>query len=94
MVAVRDHGRGLDAEALAHVFDRFWQKDPARAGRGGAGFGHRGRCSRRARWHGDRRQRARRGRRLYHLLALVAVVFSRGRYAPRTQSGGQRPRAA
>ncbi len=38
VVAVRDHGRGLDAEALAHVFDRFWQQDPARAGKG-AGLG-------------------------------------------------------
>jgi two-component system, OmpR family, sensor kinase len=38
VVAVRDHGPGLDAEALEHVFDRFWQKDPARAG-AGAGLG-------------------------------------------------------
>jgi two-component system, OmpR family, sensor kinase len=37
-VAVRDHGGGLDDEALAHVFDRFWQADQARAGTG-AGLG-------------------------------------------------------
>jgi two-component system OmpR family sensor kinase len=38
VVEVRDHGTGLDEEAHAHVFDRFWQKDPARAG-AGAGLG-------------------------------------------------------
>jgi two-component system OmpR family sensor kinase len=38
VVAVRDHGSGLDEEARHHVFDRFWQKDPARAG-AGAGLG-------------------------------------------------------
>jgi two-component system, OmpR family, sensor kinase len=38
VVSVRDHGPGLDTEALEHVFDRFWQKDPARAG-AGAGLG-------------------------------------------------------
>jgi two-component system, OmpR family, sensor kinase len=38
VVAVRDHGPGLDEEARDHVFDRFWQKDPARAG-AGAGLG-------------------------------------------------------
>ena len=38
IVAVRDHGRGLDDEALEHVFDRFWQADRARAG-AGAGLG-------------------------------------------------------
>jgi two-component system OmpR family sensor kinase len=37
-VAVRDHGGGLDDDALAHVFDRFWQADSARAG-AGAGLG-------------------------------------------------------
>ena len=37
-VAVRDHGEGLDDEALAHVFDRFWQADRARVGKG-AGLG-------------------------------------------------------
>jgi two-component system OmpR family sensor kinase len=37
-VTVRDHGPGLDADALAHVFDRFWQADKARSGTG-AGLG-------------------------------------------------------
>ncbi len=37
-VQVRDHGPGLDADGLAHVFDRFWQADAARAGHG-AGLG-------------------------------------------------------
>jgi len=35
---VRDHGGGLDEEARAHVFDRFWQADRARVGTG-AGLG-------------------------------------------------------
>ena len=34
VVAVRDHGPGLDAEGLAHAFDRFWQADRARVGHG------------------------------------------------------------
>jgi two-component system, OmpR family, sensor kinase len=38
VVIVRDHGPGLDDEALHHVFDRFWQADRARAG-SGAGLG-------------------------------------------------------
>jgi two-component system, OmpR family, sensor kinase len=37
-VSVRDHGAGLDAEALTHAFDRFWQADKARVGTG-AGLG-------------------------------------------------------
>jgi two-component system OmpR family sensor kinase len=37
-VRVRDHGPGLDPDALAHVFDRFWQADRARTGVG-AGLG-------------------------------------------------------
>ena len=37
-MAVRDHGPGLDDEALAHVFDRFWQADRSRTG-SGAGLG-------------------------------------------------------
>ncbi|MDQ1502297.1 MAG: two-component system, OmpR family, sensor kinase [Actinomycetota bacterium] len=37
-VVVRDHGGGLDDEALGHVFDRFWQADSARVGTG-AGLG-------------------------------------------------------
>ncbi|HEY8544541.1 MAG TPA: ATP-binding protein [Acidimicrobiales bacterium] len=38
VVTVRDHGPGLDEDALAHAFDRFWQADPSRA-RAGAGLG-------------------------------------------------------
>lgn len=38
VLVVRDHGGGLDDEALAHVFDRFWQADAARVG-AGAGLG-------------------------------------------------------
>jgi two-component system, OmpR family, sensor kinase len=38
VVTVRDHGGGLDSDALAHVFDRFWQADTARSG-AGAGLG-------------------------------------------------------
>lgn len=37
-VCVRDHGQGLSAEALQHVFDRFWRADGARQ-RGGLGLG-------------------------------------------------------
>jgi two-component system, OmpR family, sensor kinase len=37
-VSVRDHGLGLDDDALTHVFDRFWQADRARTGVG-AGLG-------------------------------------------------------
>jgi two-component system, OmpR family, sensor kinase len=37
-VSVRDHGPGLDDDALAHVFDRFWRADEARVGTG-AGLG-------------------------------------------------------
>lgn len=38
VVSVRDHGSGLDASSLVHVFDRFWQADSARAG-AGSGLG-------------------------------------------------------
>lgn len=38
VVTVRDHGPGLDPESLAHAFDRFWQGDKARVGKG-AGLG-------------------------------------------------------
>ena len=38
IVRVRDHGPGLDTEAIGHVFDRFWQADKARVGKG-AGLG-------------------------------------------------------
>ena len=37
-IKVRDQGAGLGPEALTHVFDRFWQADPSRAGNG-AGLG-------------------------------------------------------
>ena len=37
-VVVRDHGPGLDDEALRHVFDRFWRADRARVG-SGSGLG-------------------------------------------------------
>ncbi|KGM10011.1 histidine kinase [Cellulomonas bogoriensis 69B4 = DSM 16987] len=39
-VTVRDHGVGMTAEEAAHVFDRFWRADPARARTtGGTGLG-------------------------------------------------------
>lgn len=38
VLSVRDHGPGLSAEALSHVFDRFWQGDKARVG-SGSGLG-------------------------------------------------------
>ncbi len=38
VIRVRDHGGGLSDDALAHVFDRFWRADGARAG-GGVGLG-------------------------------------------------------
>ncbi|MDM8083854.1 MtrAB system histidine kinase MtrB [Cellulomonas cellasea] len=39
-VTVRDHGVGMTEEAAAHVFDRFWRADPARARTtGGTGLG-------------------------------------------------------
>jgi two-component system OmpR family sensor kinase len=34
VVVVRDHGDGLSAAALEHVFDRFWREDGARSGTG------------------------------------------------------------
>jgi two-component system OmpR family sensor kinase len=37
-VVVRDHGSGLDDDAMQHVFDRFWQADRARVG-AGSGLG-------------------------------------------------------
>ena len=39
-VTVRDHGVGLADDDIAHVFDRFWRADPARARTtGGTGLG-------------------------------------------------------
>lgn len=39
-VTVRDHGVGMSPEEAAHVFDRFWRADPARARTtGGTGLG-------------------------------------------------------
>lgn len=39
-VVVRDHGIGMSPEEVAHVFDRFWRADPARARTtGGTGLG-------------------------------------------------------
>lgn len=38
LLEVRDHGPGLDQQAMAHAFERFWQKDTARSG-SGAGLG-------------------------------------------------------
>jgi two-component system, OmpR family, sensor histidine kinase MprB len=37
-VTVRDHGPGIDAEDLPHVFDRFYRSRSAR-GRPGSGLG-------------------------------------------------------
>ena len=34
VLTVRDHGPGLTDEALAHVFERFWQADSSRTGSG------------------------------------------------------------
>jgi two-component system sensor histidine kinase MtrB len=39
-VLVRDHGVGMTADEVQHVFDRFWRADPARARTtGGTGLG-------------------------------------------------------
>jgi len=39
-VNVRDHGRGIPASALPHVFDRFWQvKSEDSSEKGGSGLG-------------------------------------------------------
>ena len=66
VVSVRDHGPGLDDDALAHVFDRFWQADSARVGRGRrARAGHRRRHRRRARRRRDGREPGRRRRALH-----------------------------
>jgi signal transduction histidine kinase len=36
---VRDSGKGIPAEALPHVFERYWQGTPALSGDGGLGLG-------------------------------------------------------
>ena len=38
-VAVRDHGDGLPADAIPHLFDRFYKADTARARSEGSGLG-------------------------------------------------------
>ncbi|WP_033338509.1 sensor histidine kinase [Catenuloplanes japonicus] len=38
-VEVSDDGPGMDAEAAAHAFDRFWRAGPARSAGDGAGLG-------------------------------------------------------
>lgn len=39
VLVVHDEGPGLDAQGLAHAFDRFWRADPGRAAPGGTGLG-------------------------------------------------------
>jgi two-component system, OmpR family, sensor histidine kinase MtrB len=39
VIAVRDHGPGIPAEHLAHVFDRFYKGDPARGRSSSSGLG-------------------------------------------------------
>ncbi len=40
VISVTDHGIGMDAEQVTHVFDRFYRADPSRArDRGGTGLG-------------------------------------------------------
>jgi two-component system sensor histidine kinase MtrB len=39
-LAVRDHGLGMSADEISHVFDRFWRADPSRQRTlGGTGLG-------------------------------------------------------
>jgi signal transduction histidine kinase len=39
MLSVEDTGEGISSEALPHVFERFYQADPARQSGAGAGLG-------------------------------------------------------
>ncbi|PJM78074.1 MtrAB system histidine kinase MtrB [Bifidobacterium felsineum] len=40
VISVRDYGVGMDANTVAHVFDRFWRGDPSRSRiTGGTGLG-------------------------------------------------------
>jgi two-component system sensor histidine kinase MtrB len=39
VLEVRDHGPGLPASAIGHVFDRFYKADSARARSEGSGLG-------------------------------------------------------
>jgi two-component system, OmpR family, sensor kinase len=40
IVHVRDHGPGIDSDAVPNIFDRFWRRDPSRTrATGGAGLG-------------------------------------------------------
>jgi two-component system sensor histidine kinase MtrB len=39
MLSVRDTGEGIGAEALPHIFERFFRADQARTGASGSGLG-------------------------------------------------------
>ena len=39
MLSVRDTGEGIAADALPHIFERFYRADPARTGSSGSGLG-------------------------------------------------------